>query len=397
MSEINIPEGWESIELGKVCDVVMGQSPNGLSINQSNIGFPFLQGNAEFQDKYPLEKNWTTYPTRIAKKNSILLSVRAPVGDLNIADKNYCIGRGISSIYTSSIYIEYLFFYMTHNKIQFSSLSQGSTFGSINRQDIEKFIILFPKSREEQQKIAQILSEVDNAITKTKELIAKNQRLKTALMQDLLSYGIDENGKIRDPKTHKFKPSPLGDIPVEWECIELGKLLDYEQPTKYLVSTTNYNNAYQIPVLTAGKTFILGYTNEQYGIFDKKLPVIIFDDFTTASKYVDFPFKVKSSAMKILIIKDKTININLIYELMQRLNFKPEEHKRHWISIYSKLKIILPKSKTEQQKIANILSSQDDKITKLKDKLTKLEHLKASLMQDLLSGRVRVTKLLEKE
>lgn len=80
---------------------------------------------------------------------------------------------------------------------------------------------------------------------------------------------------------------------------ELGELLSYEQPTPYIVESTKYSNTYKTPVLTAGKSFIIGYTNETTGIYDK-LPVIIFDDFTTSSQYVNFKFKVKSSAMKIL-------------------------------------------------------------------------------------------------
>jgi type I restriction enzyme S subunit len=82
--------------------------------------------------------------------------------------------------------------------------------------------------------------------------------------------------------------------------------LDYLQPTKYLVSSTTYDDKYKTPVLTAGKTFILGFTDETNGIFKDNLPVIIFDDFTTATKFVDFPFKAKSSAMKILLAREKT-------------------------------------------------------------------------------------------
>ena len=86
---------------------------------------------------------------------------------------------------------------------------------------------------------------------------------------------------------------------AEWKEYTLGELLQYEQPTAYIVKSTDYNDNYKTPVLTAGKTFILGYTNERQGVYDE-LPVIIFDDFTTASQYVNFKFKVKSSAMKIL-------------------------------------------------------------------------------------------------
>lgn len=174
-------------------------------------------------------------------------------------------------------------------------------------------------------------------------------------------------------------------IPEGWESIELEKLLEYEQPTKYLVSTENYHDSFKTPVLTAGKTFVLGYTDEEYGIFNHELPVIIFDDFTTASKFVNFPFKAKSSAMKMLKIKDKTVDIKIVYELMQKLNFKPEEHKRHWISTYSKLKINLPKLEEEQQKIAEVLSEVDNAISKTEELFEKNKRLKTALMQDLLS------------
>ena len=89
---------------------------------------------------------------------------------------------------------------------------------------------------------------------------------------------------------------------------KLGDVLLYEQPTKYIVESTDYSNEYKIPVLTAGQSFILGYTNETENIYTD-VPVIIFDDFTTSVQYVDFPFKVKSSAMKILTAN----NANLKY------------------------------------------------------------------------------------
>ncbi|MCT7486190.1 restriction endonuclease subunit S [Aliarcobacter cryaerophilus] len=184
-------------------------------------------------------------------------------------------------------------------------------------------------------------------------------------------------------------------IPEGWESVELEKLLEYEQPTKYLVTKANYHDSFKTPVLTAGKTFILGYTDEKYGIFNHELPVIIFDDFTTASKFVNFPFKAKSSAMKMLKIKDKTIDIKIVYELMQKLNFKPEEHKRHWISTYSKLKINLPKKEKEQQKISEILSEVDNAISKTEELFEKNKRIKTSLVQDLLNygvdenGKVR--------
>ena len=180
-----------------------------------------------------------------------------------------------------------------------------------------------------------------------------------------------------------YKETEIGVIPVEWEVVELGDILEYEQPTKYLVDTTDYNENYKTPVLTAGKTFILGYTNDKNGIYNN-LPAIIFDDFTTASKYVNFPFKAKSSAMKILKVKDKKYPTNLFYEYLNNVEFEAGTHKRYWISEYQKLKIPLPPLK-EQEKIADILCSADDKIDAIASQIEKAETLKMGLLQKLLS------------
>lgn len=166
-----------------------------------------------------------------------------------------------------------------------------------------------------------------------------------------------------------------------WKLNELGDCLDYLQPTNYLVSSTAYDDKYDIPVLTAGKTFILGYTNETEGVFDEKLPVIIFDDFTTASKYVDFPFKAKSSAMKILLAKEDA-NIKFAYESMQVIKYEVGVHERHWISTFSKIRIPAPNAK-EQQKVADCLTSVDELITSQAKKLDALKTHKKGLMQQL--------------
>ena len=135
----------------------------------------------------------------------------------------------------------------------------------------------------------------------------------------------------------------------QYDMVKLGDILDYEQPTQYIVESVEYNNDYKTPVLTAGQSFILGYTNETQGIYNK-LPVIIFDDFTTASKYVDFPFKVKSSAMKILRVKNNDIaDLRYVYYIMQNIKFNSETHKRYWISEYSNEEIPLPPISVQEE------------------------------------------------
>lgn len=141
--------------------------------------------------------------------------------------------------------------------------------------------------------------------------------------------------------------------------VRLGDLLRYEQPTPYLVSSTNYSDDFSVPVLTAGKTFLLGYTDDTNGIYEasKATPVILFDDFTTASKWVDFPFKVKSSAAKILTLLEPGVaSLRYVYYAMQVIRFTPTNHARHWIRFYSNLEIPVPPIEV-QNEIVQILDS----------------------------------------
>ena len=166
-----------------------------------------------------------------------------------------------------------------------------------------------------------------------------------------------------------------------WALEELGDYLDYVQPTPYLVRNTAYDDKYKIPVVTAGKTFVLGHTNETEGVFEDALPVIIFDDFTTASQFVDFKFKAKSSAMKILLAKENA-NIRFMYEAIQQIDYEVGAHGRHWISSYSKIKIPVP-DPIEQQKIADCLSSVDELIAAQARKVDAIKTHKKGLMQQL--------------
>lgn len=142
-------------------------------------------------------------------------------------------------------------------------------------------------------------------------------------------------------------------MPSGWVVTNFETLLSYEQPTNYIVKDTNYKTEYETPVLTAGKSFILGYTDETDNIFDE-LPVIIFDDFTTESKFVDFPFKVKSSAMKILHINQNFVLPKYAFYLMQATQIDHDNHQRYWISTYSQELLGLPPI-NEQKRILSSL------------------------------------------
>ena len=176
----------------------------------------------------------------------------------------------------------------------------------------------------------------------------------------------------------------------DWVECSIEELLDYEQPTKYIVDSTDYSDKYSIPVLTAGKSFIKGYTNEKEGVFEN-LPTIIFDDFTTTSKFVDFPFKVKSSAMKILIPTCELVNMKFLYYWMQVNQVRSDTHKRYWISVYSKKKIQLP-SGLEQRaivsKIEELFSDLEQGIADLKAAQGQLKIYRQAVLKKAFEGEL---------
>lgn len=175
--------------------------------------------------------------------------------------------------------------------------------------------------------------------------------------------------------------------------VKIDDVLKYEQPTKYIVETENYNNNFNTPVLTAGKSFILGYTNEDKGVFNN-VPVIIFDDFTTAFHYVDFPFKVKSSAMKILNVVKEKADLKYLFYKMQTISIDKDLHKRYWISKYSQIQIPLPPL-TTQQKIAVILDKADELRQYNKQLIKKYDALTQSLFLEMFGDPVKNEKRWE--
>lgn len=168
----------------------------------------------------------------------------------------------------------------------------------------------------------------------------------------------------------------------------LESLLKYEQPTKYIVASEEYSDEYPIPVLTAGKSFILGYTNEETGILKASIdPVIIYDDFTTDSKYVDFDFKVKSSAMKILHKINEEDNLRYLFYVVSYLKYTPFSHKRTWISDFSKFRIEYSSPK-EQNSIVSELDKIQAALDNKKEQLKKLDELIQSKFYEMFGDPV---------
>ena len=374
-------DDWEEKRLGEIGNFLGGGTPSKKISKYWSGNIPWISSSdlsednffvnvSKFITKEALEKS----ATKIIPKNSLLIISRVGVGKLAIADRDICTSQDFTNFLPRKN-IDLLFSaYTLKTKIKnLLSFQQGTSIKGFTKSDLETLKIKIP-SLPEQEKIASFLGGVDDWLGNLKKQKEELEKYKKGIMQQIFP--------AKDQKTPSLR------FPVfsgEWEEKKLGELLDYEQPTQYIVDDTNYDDEFKTPVLTAGKTFILGYTNEEVGIFDAKNdPVIIFDDFTTAKKFVDFKFKVKSSAMKILKNKDDGISdIRFIFPAMTRIKFGlGAEHKRFWISEYSKIKINLPPL-PEQEKIASFLTSLDDIILSTEQKITALEKWKKGLMQKM--------------
>ena len=186
-------------------------------------------------------------------------------------------------------------------------------------------------------------------------------------------------------------------IPKGWTTAVFENLLNFIQPTKFIVASTEYDDKNQIPVLTAGKSFILGKTNESDNIFNE-IPVIIFDDFTTATKFVNFPFKVKSSAMKILSPASKLVNIKYLFYYMQTLHINAHTHKRYWISHYSKLSVPFPPLLEQHRivaKIEELFSELDKGVDSLKTAQQQLTVYRQAVLKWAFEGKLTNKNMVE--
>lgn len=380
---LNNPE-WEKKTLGGISQILRGGSPRPIEsyLTSNTNGLNWLKiGDINKDSKYVVQTQEKVIPTALSKTREVnpgdlILSNSMSFGRPYILKIKACIHDGWIAItkIDQKVDRDFLYYYISSDASQtyFLNNAAGAAVLNLNAEIIKLLPIFTPKIAE-QKKITDCLSSIDNLITAQSEKVEALKEHKKALMQQLFPQDGEEVPKLRFPE---FKNAP------KWKEKKLGDLLDYEQPTKYLVDDTNYDDSFKIPVLTAGKTFILGYSNETHGIFQNPLPVIIFDDFTTATQFVDFSFKAKSSAMKILKPKDDSGNIKIIFELMQTIKYQTSEHKRYWISEYQNIIIKVPLSK-EQKKIADFIFSVDNLIDSQTKKVEILKDHKKGLMQQL--------------
>ncbi|MFP5156055.1 restriction endonuclease subunit S [Phocaeicola plebeius] len=367
-----MPNNWVWTTVDELCDVVRGGSPRPAGDEKYyNGAIPFLKVADLTKDDeiYVYKAEYTIKEaglkkTRLVNEGTLLLTNSgATLGVPKITTFSTTFNDGIAAfLYINKEIQLYLYWFLKSKTDSFRKIDQGAAQPNLNTDLIKSIPIPLPPLTEQKRIIKEIkrwfslINQIDQNKSDLQTIIkqAKSKILDLAIHGKLVPQ--DPNDEPASELLKRINPSTkitcdnahYTQLPKGWAICRLEQITDYEQPTDYIVESTDYDTSYSTPVLTAGKSFIIGYTNETTGIYSN-LPCIIFDDFTTDSKLVNFPFKVKSSAMKILKV-NQNVEIDYVAIFMSITRLIGDTHKRYWISEYSKLEIPIPPQK-EQKRI----------------------------------------------
>lgn len=379
-------EEWEMKTLGEVAEIIMGQSPDGISYNMEGIGSPLINGPVEFTEKYPVKIKWTSKPTKFCQVADILFCVRgSTTGRMNIANDIYCIGRGIAAIRankkSTSLFIELI---LIKNLEKILTYTTGSTFQNIDSKSLKEFKFNIP-SFPEQQKIAAFLSSVDDKLTQLKKKKTLLEQYKKGVMQKIFSQNIrfkDENEKefsawtksrldkiiVRFIVPMRDKPKHLeGEIP--WCRIEdfTGKYLSGSKSSQGVtIKTIKEMNlkVYPVNTLLVSCSANLGFC------------AIVKKELITNQTFIG------------LVPDESKVNIEFLYYVMilssRKLNILSSGTTISYLSReqFERFEIILP-CLEEQTPIANFLSAIDEKINHCSAQIEKTELWKKGLLQKM--------------
>ncbi|UJX39291.1 restriction endonuclease subunit S [Desulfovibrio sp. JY] len=391
-------------------------TPNDLS----RLRTPFLESS----QKMLTAKGLRSCSAYILPAGSVVISSRAPIGYLAVSKVDYCTNQGCKSILLKEGYDSlYIYYNILHNIDKVKRIGEGTTFAEISKSALANIEFDYIVNTKAQSKIAEILSTVDKAIEQTEAIITKQQRIKTGLMQDLLTKGIDENGNIRSEETHEFKDSPLGRIPVEWEANPFQKIATYQNGKAF---PSKYYSTSGVPLVRPGNLHADGFVrwddshttylpkgfwnkNEKYQVFSEE----ILMNLTAQSLEDNFLGRVCLTPDKNRCLLNQRIarvtpvecDKYYLFWILQGPHFRnhvdsiPQGSKVQHLyndNLDSAL-LLTPTSRKEQVSIADILDEQSRNIRNSCNSLFKLQSLKTALMQDLLTGDVPVTNLLDEQ
>ena len=421
---MTLPHGWTSRRFDQLGELCSGSTPSssrtefwdGATVwvtptDLSRLNTPYLHDSA----KHITERGLRNCSARLLPPGSIVLSSRAPIGYVAIPTVPFCTNQGCKSIALhNSYHSEFVYYAVTAAVPRLKRLGEGTTFAEISKSSLAKAEVVLPIDKAEQAKIAEVLSTVDRAIERTEALIAKQQRIKTGLMQDLLTRGIDEHGDLRSEQTHEFKDSPLGRIPVEWESASLAVFVP---SAEYGISTSLGESGY--PVLRMNNLLDGEAELSDLKFTDAPVPEhlwlrdgdVLFNR-TNSWEHVGrtgiWRGQIESATFASYLVRlnphpDKLLpemlNFWLNWERIQIAMRRQATPAVQQVNInptnLRSIPAAFPRNLDEQTAIMLRISAVREVFNGYREHLYKLKSIKAGLMQDLLTGDRRVTALLE--
>jgi type I restriction enzyme, S subunit len=417
-------EGWGIGKLGEICSISIGGTPSranpvywdvdkstdNLWVSIRDLNQRVITDTAEYLTDQGLKHS----NVKELQSGTVLLSFKLTIGRVAIAGKRLYTNEAIAGLVSPGFAPDFLYYGLQQWDL-LKGVDQAIKGATLNKQKLNKIEFNYPKSVEEQAQIAAVLSKIDLAITQTEAIIAKQQRIKTGLMQDLLTKGIDENGNIRSEATHEFKDSAIGRIPLEWEVVTIAEIVnavdpqpDHRTPPEVADGvpyigisdfqkdgTIDFDNARKVSLQALIKQRKAFSINEGDFVFGKIGTIGLPRRIPNLDNY--------ALSANVILLKPKETPLFVYWWMVSPIVERMVDGEIHTtsqpafgIKKIRSLKISKPRPE-EQIKIVNLLEKADDKIQQYEKNLNKLRSLKTGLMQDLLTGKVRVTPLLEQE
>lgn len=397
--------------LSAFADVTMGQSPDAALCNTDEKGLPFLQGCAEFGARHPETHIYCAPPLRVAKQDSVLISVRAPVGTMNYADQDYCIGRGLGAFkakpgLSNAVFLKHA---VEQNAGYLHRRSQGSTFAAVSTTDVRNVPVpAFPPSV--QDRIASILSSIDTTIKKTEALIAKHQQIKAGLMHGLFTRGVLPNGQLRPTRSaapELYQETAIGWIPQDWQVKRLEEVAQVSRgkfthrprnDPAYLGGSHPFIQTGEVSAADGGWVSSYSQTLSDLGTTVSQCFPHGTIAITIAANIADTallaaPMYFPDSVVGAVVYTGTNLRfVELcIRRSKRRLDSIAPQSAQKNINLQDLRPLLLPyPSKDEQDAIADRIEAIQNKIDAETRDRGKLKLKKLGLMHDLLTGRVPV-------
>lgn len=402
---------WINVKLGDICNINMGQSPKSETYNENGEGLPFYQGRTDFGDRKPKVTKYCSHPMKIAEKGEVLLSVRAPVGDVNIANNKCCIGRGIAALSIIKGDNRFLYYLLKANKTRWDNYSSGTVFPAISKDDIKNFEVYIPSNLYEQQKIASILSAFDDKIELNNEMNKTLEEIAQAIFKHwFIDFEFpDENGEPYKSSGGEFVDSELGPIPKGWEVKEIkdickdNRVITGKTPSTrikenygdYMMFITIPDMHDKVFVIDTQKKLSRKGVNAQKNKTIPPLSICVSCIATPGLVSLTSEYSQTNQQINSIVCKDD-ISPYYVYFLMK-------SYKHHIINLgsggtatlnlnkseFEKIKVILPKDDVMEKFHRKVESIFDRILLNLKSNLI-LSSLRDTLLPKLISGEIRV-------